>query len=176
MIRLFVGIGLPPELCLQLSLLCVGIPGARWVDPGNFHVTLRFIGEVDEGTASDIDAALAAIVAPRFSLTLAGVGHFGGRPRLLWAGIETNPALVHLHDKVEHALMRIGLAPDARKYAPHVSLARLKDVALPRLEAFLQAHALFRAPPFAVDRFSLIASTLTKSGAIYEDQADYRLR
>jgi 2'-5' RNA ligase len=176
MIRLFVGIALPPELRLRLSLLCSGVPGARWVDPGNFHVTLRFIGEVDEGTASDIDAALAQIVAPRFSLTLAGTGHFGGRPRLLWAGIEPNPALVHLHDKVEHALLRIGLAPDSRKYAPHVSLARLKEATAPRLQEFLREHALFRALPFAVDRFSLIASTLTKSGAIYEDQADYRLR
>src|SRR5476651_1757266 len=72
MIRLFVGIALPPELRLRLSLLCSGVPGARWVDPGNFHVTLRFIGEVDEGTASDIDVALAQIVAPRFALTLAG--------------------------------------------------------------------------------------------------------
>ena len=174
MLRLFVGIDLPPEVKLAVSLLCGGVPGARWVDAGNLHVTLRFIGEVDEGAASDIDAALAQIRAPRFAIALAGVGHFG--LRMLWAGIERNPALTHLHEKVESAVTRLGFAPEGRRYAPHVTLARLKGPAEPRLQAFLAEHALFRAAPFAVDRFSLVASYLTKSGAIYEDQADYPLR
>src|ERR1700722_13094328 len=106
MLRLFVGIGLTPELRLRLSTLCNGVPGARWVDAGNLHVTLRFIGEVDEGAASDIDEALQQIRAPRFSLALAGVGHFG--MRMLWAGVDRNPALFHLQDKVESAIVRLG--------------------------------------------------------------------
>ena len=177
MIRLFVGIELPPELRLRLSLLFGGIPGARWVDPGNLHLTLRFIGEVDEGTASDIDETLAQIRSPRFTLTLAGTGHFGTgeTPRALWVGVEKNPALLQLHDKIEMALMRLGLEPEPRRYAPHVTLARLKQVAVPRLQEFLRDNALFRAEPFRVERFSLIASYPTKSGSIYEDQADYDL-
>ncbi|MBV8653288.1 MAG: RNA 2',3'-cyclic phosphodiesterase [Alphaproteobacteria bacterium] len=177
MIRLFVGIELPPELRLRVSLLCGGIPGAKWVDPGNLHLTLRFIGEVDEGTASDIDETLAQIRAPRFTLTLAGTGHFGSgdTPRALWVGVERNPALYQLHDKIEAALMRLGLPPEQRRYSPHVTLARLKQVAVPRLQAFLHDHALFRAEPFTVEHFSLIASYPTKSGSIYEDQADYAL-
>jgi 2'-5' RNA ligase len=177
MIRLFVGITLPPELRLRLSLLCAGLPGARWVDPGNLHLTLRFIGEVDEGMASDIDAALARIHLPRFAVSLAGAGHFGGdRPRLLWIGVVDNPALFQLRDRVEAALRRAGLAPDTRRYSPHVTLARLKQVAVPQLQGFLAANALFRAGPIAVERFSLIASYPTKSGVIYEDQADYALQ
>ena len=177
MLRLFVGIDLPPELKLRLSLLATGVPGAKWVDAGNYHVTLRFIGEVDEGTASDIDAALAQIHAPPFSLTLAGVGQFGdAKPRALWAGIEKNPPLAHLRDKVEHALVRAGIEPDTRRYAPHVTLARLRNVDVPKLQEFLTLRALWRAEPFRVERFSLIASYLTKSGSIYEDQADYGLR
>jgi 2'-5' RNA ligase len=169
MIRLFVGIELPPPLRLRLSLLCAGIKGARWVDPGNMHLTLRFIG--------DIDAALARIRAPRFDVTLAGTGHFGGdTPRLLWVGVESNAALFHLRDKIEAAVMRVGLAPDPRRYSPHVSLARLKQVATLDVQDFERANALFRAEPFAVDRFTLIASYPTKSGAIYEDQAEYALR
>ncbi|MBV9523151.1 MAG: RNA 2',3'-cyclic phosphodiesterase [Alphaproteobacteria bacterium] len=177
MIRLFVGIALPSELKLRLSLMCGGLPGAKWVDPGNFHLTLRFIGEVDEGTARDIDDTLLHIRAPRFAVSLAGVGHFGSGDlaRALWIGVEKNPALLHLHEKVENALMRLGLPPEPRRYTPHVTLARLKHVAAPRLQAFLAEHALFRAPPFPVDAFSLIASYLTKAGPIYEDQADYRL-
>jgi 2'-5' RNA ligase len=173
MLRLFVGIELPPELKLRLSLLCAGVPGARWVDPGNYHLTLRFIGEVDEGLASDIDAALAQIRAPRFDLALAGVGHFGDR--MLWAGVDKSPPLVHLRDKVESALVRLGLAPETRRYAPHVTLARLRNTSAAKLHSFLAEHALFRSEPFPVDRFNLIASYLTKSGAIYEDQADYAL-
>jgi RNA 2',3'-cyclic 3'-phosphodiesterase len=173
-LRLFVAIALPPELKLAVSLLCSGVPSARWVDAGNLHVTLRFIGEVDEGAASDIDEALARIAAPRFTLALAGVGHFG--TRMLWVGVERQPALIHLYEKVESAIVRLGFEPEGRRYAPHVTLARLKGPADPRLQAFLAEHALFRAAPFAVDRFSLVASTLTKSGAIYEDQADYALR
>jgi RNA 2',3'-cyclic 3'-phosphodiesterase len=173
MLRLFVGIALPPELKLRLSLLCSGVPGARWVDPGNYHLTLRFIGEVDEGMASDIDAALLQIRAPRFAVSLAGVGSFGDR--MLWAGVEKNPALMHLRDKVESALVRLGLEADTRRYAPHVSLARLRNASEAKLQAFLGEHALFRAEPFPVDQFSLVASYLTKSGSIYEDQADYAL-
>lgn len=173
MLRLFVGIALPPELKLQLSLICSGVPGARWVDPGNYHLTLRFIGEVDEGLASDIDAALLQVRAPRFEVTLAGVGRFGDR--MLWVGVDKSPPLVHLRDKVESALVRLGLPAETRRYAPHVSLARLRNASEAKLQAFIEAHALFRGAPFAVERFSLVASYLTKSGAIYEDQADYPL-
>jgi len=174
MLRLFVGIDLPPPLKLRLSLLAAGVPGAKWVDPGNYHVTLRFIGEVDEGQAADIDAALAQIRAPRFDLILATVGHFG--LRMLWVGIERNPALQHLREKIESALNRMGFEPEERRYTPHVTLARLKGTHERKLQAYLSEHALFRAAPFSVERFSLVASYPTKSGAIYEDQADYELR
>ena len=173
MLRLFVGIDLPPDLKLRLSLLAAGVPGAKWVDPGNYHLTVRFIGEVDEGQAADIDMALLQIRAPRFPLTLATVGHFG--LRMLWIGVERNPALQHLHEKIESALNRLGFAPEERRYTPHVTLARLKGAHESKLLSYLSEHALFRAAPFTVERFSLVASYLTKSGAIYEDQADYDL-
>jgi 2'-5' RNA ligase len=177
-LRLFVGISLPPELKLRVSMLCGGLPGAKWVDQGNLHVTLRFIGEVDEGAASDIDEALQAIRAPRFAVELAGVGQFGAgeKTRALWVGVERNPALLHLHGKIEHTLMRLGMPPEPRKYSPHVTLARFKYVHAARVQEFVEANALFRAAPFPVDHFSLIASYLTKSGPIYEDQADYKLQ
>ena len=177
MLRLFVGIGFPPKLKLQLSLLCSGISEARWVDPGNFHLTLRFIGEISESVAADIDDALARIRARRFSLQLAGTGVFGGadKPRSLWVGVERSPELIALHDKVERALVRVGLVPEPRKFSPHVTLARLHKPALDKLSGFLATHARFCAVPLAVEGFSLIASFQTKAGSIYEDQADYPL-
>jgi len=173
MLRLFVGIALPPELKLRLSLLCSGVPEARWLDAGNFHLTLRFIGEVDEGVASDIDGALLKIRARQFSLALAGVGQFGTHS--LWVGVEKSEPLLHLQGKVEAALQRLGLPSETRRYAPHVTLARLRPPLGPRLQTFMIQHALFRAEPFRVERFDLVASYLTKSGAIYEDQAEYEL-
>ncbi len=142
MLRLFVGIGFPPELKLRLSLLCSGIPGARWVDPGNLHLTLRFIGEIVEDLAADVDEALARLRARRFALQLAGTGVFGGgdRPRSLWVGVERSPELVALRDKIEQALIRAGLPPEPRKFAPHVTLARLHN---PPLD---QARANFSRP------------------------------
>ena len=178
MLRLFVGIGFPPELKLRLSMLCSGIPRVKWVDPGNFHLTLRFIGEVGEDVAGDIDEALARLRARRFTLQIAGTGVFGGgeKPRSLWVGVERSPELVALRDKVEQALIRAGLPPEPRKFAPHVTLARLRDPPLDELRDFLVAHAQFRADPLPVEGFSLIASFQTKSGSVYEDQAEYPLR
>jgi RNA 2',3'-cyclic 3'-phosphodiesterase len=176
MLRLFVGIEFPPELKLRLSLLCTGLPGAKWVDPGNLHLTLRFIGNIGEDTAADIDAALVRLKARPFTLQLAGTGVFGGnRPHALWVGAERSPDLVKLRDKVEQALIRVGLPPEQRKFAPHVTLARLRDPDVVKLGQFLAVHSQFCAAPLAVDRFSLIASFQTKAGSVYEDQADYPL-
>jgi 2'-5' RNA ligase len=177
MLRLFVGIGFPPELKLRLSLLCSGIPKARWVDPGNLHLTLRFIGEISEDVAADVDQALAKLQARRFSLRLAGTGVFGGdRPRSLWVGVERNPDLTALRDKIEQALTRVGLPPEPRKFAPHVTLARLQNPPFDQIAEFLAAHAGFRAEPLSVEAFNLVASYPTKSGSVYEDQAAYPLQ
>ena len=177
MLRLFVGIGFPPELKLRLSLLRSGVPGAKWVDPGNFHLTLRFIGETGEDIAADIDDALSRLRVRRFTLQIAGTGVFGGgdKPRSLWVGVERTPELVGLRDKVEQALLRAGLPPEPRKFAPHVTLARLRNPPLDKLRDYLAAHAHFRAEPLPVEGFSLIASFQTKAGSVYEEQADYPL-
>jgi 2'-5' RNA ligase len=177
MIRLFVGIALPPEQKLALSLICSGLPGAKWVDPGNLHVTLRFIGEQDEGMAADIDAALAAIRLPRFFLTIAGTDVFGERdkPRMLYAGLDPAPALVRLNQKIETALIRLGLPPEGRRYTPHVTLARFQRAHPVEVARFVAAHNLLRLPAFEVEAFQLNVSMLSRSGAIYEDVAAYPL-
>src|SRR5579862_1898868 len=153
MLRLFVGIGFPPELKLRLSLLeTAPLPGAKWVDPGNLHLTLRFIGEIPEDQAADVDEWLARVKARPFTLQLAGTGVFGGnRPHALWVGVERDPDLARLRDRIEQALVRAGLAPEQRKFAPHVTLARLRDPPLAALADFLAANARFRAEPLAVD-------------------------
>ena len=124
----------------------------------------------------DIDEALSRLKARRFALQLTGAGIFGGdRPRQLWVGVEREPELARLRDKIEQALIRIGLEPEPRRFVPHVTLARLREPSPLDLQHFLAAHARFRADPLPVEHFSLVASFPTKAGSVYEDQADYPL-
>ncbi len=154
-----------------------GLPGARWITPENYHLTVRFIGEVDEGLAEDIDGALAVIRARPFDLVLQGVGAFGrGRQvHSLWAGVVEDDALLTLHDKIDQALRRIGLPPERRKFSPHVTLARLKRANSARVEEFKASHAMFAAEPFMVENFVLFSSLLSRGGAIYRAEASYPL-
>lgn len=176
--RLFVALDLPWSLREKLSQLAYhGIPGARWVPPENYHVTLRFIGETPKYRAEDIDLALAALRARGFSLTLAGLGTFskGGRSTALWVGVERNPQLDHLQNKIEIALQRCGLDPERRRFQPHVTLARLDNVAEAKLAGFVQAHNLFRADPVPVEHFTLFSSQLGKEASVYTAEVEYGL-
>ena len=176
--RLFVAIDLPHHLRTRLAMLSgAGIPGARWVPPENYHLTLRFIGEMPGYRAEEIDHALAALKAPGFPLTLAGVGTFnkGGRSVSLWAGVERHPSLDHLQTKIETALQRCGLDPERRRFAPHVTLARLDNPPEAKLAAFVQANNLFRAEPVQVEHFTLFSSLLGKDQAVYTPEVEYPL-
>ena len=177
MLRLFVGIALPEEVQAELGALGGGLPNASWVRPENLHMTLRFIGEVGEDVAEDIEAALQGIHARGFSMELCGLGFFsnGRNPRQIWVGVERNPALVHLQEKIESAVVRAGLPPERRKFIPHVTLARLRGQNVPRLQAFLSTHEPFRKGPLAIDRFTLFSSKLSHNGSIYRAEAEYPL-
>lgn len=177
MIRLFVALSFPEEIRHSLAALCAGVPGARWVNPDQFHLTLRFIGEVDGRTARTVSEALSAITMPDFDLELFGVGTFGDKRKAnsLWVGVRPNAALNRLQEKVDNAVLRAGLAPDRRKFAPHVTLARLNNAPFDRIGAFLSHHALYSGPRYRCDRFTLYSSFLSSSGAIYTPEQVYRL-
>jgi 2'-5' RNA ligase len=177
MIRLFVALALPALVKTQLSALAGGIPGARWVPPENYHLTLRFIGEIESWRAEEVDTALAAIRAPRFDLALAGVGTFekGGRIQSLYVPAERSEGLSRLQAKVETALQRIGLEPERRRFTPHVTLARTDKADTFKLVSFVQTHALLRLPPVAVEHFTLFSSRLGKEAAHYVPEVEYEL-
>lgn len=177
MLRLFVALALPALVKAQLSALAGGIPGAKWVPPENYHLTLRFIGEIEPWRAEEVDAALAAIRAPRFELALAGVGTFekGGRIVSLHVTAERSEALSRLQSKVETALQRIGLEPERRRFAPHVTLARTEKADTAKLVGFVQSHSLFRTPPLMVEHFTLFSSLLGKEAAHYVPEVEYEL-
>lgn len=177
MVRLFVAIPFPSELRQTLATVSGGIPGARWTDEDNLHLTLRFIGEVDGGVYEDVIAALGQVRGERFDLSLGGIGQFGKgeKARVLWMGVDKNPALTQLRDRVESALVRAGLEPEGRKFTPHVALARLHGAAGDSLGAFVQTHQLVRLGPVAVDSFVLFSSWYHGEGPIYEIEAEFLL-
>ncbi|MEE8517047.1 MAG: RNA 2',3'-cyclic phosphodiesterase [Alphaproteobacteria bacterium] len=177
MIRLFVAIELPEAVKAELARLCGGVPGAKWVKPENLHLTMRFIGEVNEDAANDIAAVLDQIRAPSFNLVLSGVGQFSSHrtPRVLWVGVEKNESLVYLTGKVESALVRAGVSPDRRRFSPHITLARLRTASKPRINSFVSTNAMFTAGPIDVDSFILFSSFLGRNGALHRPEAVYPL-
>jgi RNA 2',3'-cyclic 3'-phosphodiesterase len=175
--RLFVALAIPDVVAQGLMLIQSGVPGARWSEREQLHLTLRFIGEVDGRDADAIDEALSAISSPRFTLALKGVGEFGGKhPRALWAGVSERDPVAHLARKVETALQRIGLPAEERKFVPHVTLAYLRAASQGRVLDWLTDHALYAGAPFEVREFILYSSELTSDGSIYVPERIYPLR
>src|ERR1700750_697128 len=126
--RLFTGLEIPAEIGQTLSGLRGGLPGARWINPENYHVTLRFIGDVDDDVAQEVAWMLGKVRRRDFELRLAGVLSFGGRkPRAVVATVAQSPTLMELQAEHERLMQRVGLDPEGRKYMPHVTLARLRD-------------------------------------------------
>ncbi len=176
--RLFVALDLPRTVRQRLADLATGVSGVRWVPPENYHVTIRFVGELPAYKAEELDLALADIRARRFTLELAGVGTLdrAGRVTALWAGVASNPALLHLRAKVDTAVQRAGMAAERRRYMPHVTLARLgEQVEQARVAAWVQSHNLFRSAPMDVGHFTLFTSVLGPDQPVYTPEVEYPL-
>lgn len=175
--RLFVALSPPEEVGAALDRLCEGLPGIRWTDSEQFHLTLRFIGEVDQGTFYEVGEALAGVTHPPFELALKGIGQFPprGAPHTLWVGVEDPAgALAALRRRVERAVAEAGVPAERRKFAPHVTLGRFR--APPpeeRLGSYLFRRNLFRTEPFPVSSFGLYASRLRPEGSLYTLEAEY---
>ncbi|MDA8165375.1 MAG: RNA 2',3'-cyclic phosphodiesterase [Desulfobacteraceae bacterium] len=177
MYRLFVAIDLPEEIKKELGAMCFGIPGAKWVEPEQLHLTLRFIGEVDGGVLADIRETLEGVRGEPFTMRLKGFGHFPPRqePRVLWVGVDAGEDLVRLRNRIENGLVRAGIEPEHRKFAPHITVARLKETPLRKLTNFFAGNALYASPAFEVTEFHLYSSTLSLKGAIHTREESYLL-
>jgi len=174
--RLFVAIAMPEDVAGALERLCNGLPDARWTDPDDFHLTLRFIGEVDPETFYEIGETLAGVMLPPFELQLKGLGQFPPRGPLrnLWVGVEPNEGLDRLRRRIERVVTAAGVPPDGRKFIPHVTIARFRQPPPEhRLARFLARRNLFKSEPFTVTRFQLFSSHLRYDGAQHLIEAEY---
>lgn len=166
--RLFTALEIPRDATLSLSLLKGGLVGARWIDVENYHITLRFIGDIEGHIADEIVHALDRINKQEFTLTLSGVGAFGGKkPHSIYAGVAPSPELYALQEQIERICQRLGLPADARKFTPHVTLARLKNLRDEDIARYLAARGNFMSVPFKVNRFTLMSSRESTGGGPY---------
>lgn len=166
--RLFLALEVPRNIAQSLSLLRGGVPGARWIDVENYHITLRFIGDVPGRTADELVTQLDRINRPSFDLSLNSVGLFGSKkPHSVWAGVAHAPELMALQGELERLCQRVGLPPDPRKFSPHVTLARLRHAKLPDVVRYLEGRGDFRSQPFEATRFVLMSSRDSIGGGPY---------
>jgi RNA 2',3'-cyclic 3'-phosphodiesterase len=173
--RLFTALEIPSEIGQSLSLLRGGLPGARWITPENYHLTLRFIGDIDDALAREIAYMLGQVKRPAFDLRIDGLDSFGGhKPRAVVAAVPAVPELVDLQADHERLMQRVGLEPE-RKYKPHVTLARLRDTSSRQVAEFLMTRQPFRSSAFPVSRFVLYSSRSSVGGGPYVVEAEYPL-
>ena len=175
--RLFTGLEIPSDVSFALSLKRGGLNKSRWIDPPNYHITLRYIGDVDYKTAFEIgDRLMDMRPNEPFTVTLNGLGVFGGnRPRVLWAGMQKSAELQALHDEHERALQMLGLPPDGRKFTPHITLARLKDVSAEEVALHIQRAGAFIPLTFTVSQFVLYSAKESIGGGPYLVEERYPL-
>ncbi len=172
--RLFTGLEVPANITSELKLLQSGLPGARWIERENFHLTLRFIGDTDGRIADEISDALAQVKIWPFTLRVAGFNVFGNsKPHSLYLAIESSDALSSLQFEHERIMQRVGIKPDGRKFTPHVTLARVRNCSDMDVAAWLARHGNFSCEPFEVKRFALYSAKQSTGGGPYVIERAY---
>lgn len=174
--RLFAALEIPHQAALTMSMLRGGLPGARWIDMENYHLTLRFIGDIEHHTADEIAHALERVHRRQFTLGFSGLGAFGGKkPHSVFAVPTPSPDLHDLQAEIARICRRHGIAPDPRKFTPHVTLARLRGATPAAVANYLSLRGGFAVPPFKVSQFVLMSSRDSVGGGPYITEERYAL-
>jgi len=174
--RLFMGLEVPAEVAQDLSSLRGGLPRARWVDPENYHVTLRFIGDIDGASANEIASTLFRVNRKPFEVRVQGLSSFGGKkPRAVVASVAPTRPLLELQAELERLMQRCGLDPEGRKFTPHVTLAWLRDASDQDVADYLSLRGYFPARVFTASRFVLFSSRASTGGGPYVVEDAYAL-
>ena len=174
--RLFTALEIPAPVATQLSFLQAGLPGARWIDRENLHLTLRFIGDIDKSIARELAYEFEKVSSPPFKLKLEDLDVFGGgKPHSLFARVQRNDTLYELQAAQEWICQRLGLAPDGRKFTPHVTIARLRGVKPQAIARYLSERGGFQSLEFDVSGFVLYSSRNSIGGGPYVTEERYQL-
>lgn len=172
--RLFTGLEVPRPVSTVLAGLRGGLSGARWIAPDDYHLTLRFFGDVDHECAQALDDLIAQMRHEPFRLTISGLHIFGrDKPRALVAAITPHKVLTELQAEQERLARRLGLEAETRKFTPHITLARLRDVSAYQVAAFLSMLGPLPPLSFAVDRCVMFSARDQVGGGPYVVEAVY---
>jgi len=176
-IRTFIALELPPAVIsllhkVQQDLKRMNLR-ARWVRPGNIHITLKFLGDINPGDIDKIGAAMtaAAIEFPPVTLTVRGIGVFPGikRPRVIWVGLGGGiRSLLSLQSRLEQELAGAGFPKDKRSFKAHLTLGRIKQSVNPAvIRQMISEYATLSSDEFSCNQVILFKSDLKPSGAVY---------
>ena len=175
--RLFTGIEIPEEQREDIARLRRPLPGGKWLEPENLHLTLRFLGDISNAQAVELSDRLASISADAFELRLSELGTFGGNePRSLWVGVEPSPELEALARAHERAARACGLPAEARPFKPHVTIAKLRYTTPDAVARILGRIGAFRSEPFLVGRFVMFSAKPNTGGGPYVVESAFTLR
>lgn len=175
--RLFTALEIPDDIAAELHGLHQPLPGARWIDPQHYHLTLRFVGDIDTMRAREFAANLAELSVDAFELTVSGLGAFGGNdPHAVWAGFAPSAgldALARAHDKAARAA---GIPPDKRPFKPHITLARMRNANVEAVARYLTRFGGYRSEAFFVGQAVLMSSRPGVGGGPYGIEDRFPLR
>ena len=175
--RLFTGIAIPDKIASTLSRLQIGLDGARWINPSDYHITLRFIGDIDDQVANDVVDLLATVNKPQFEIKIQDFDAFGGnKPRSVFAKVELNDTLVELQQEHERLMQRIGLKAITRKYTPHITICRLRGFRAEAIALWLAQNSGFLSSTFQVEEFILYSAKSSTGGGPYVPEQIFPLR
>lgn len=174
--RLFTALTLPEDVKQWIAGLRGGLRGARWIDPDNYHLTLRFIGDVDHATADEVAYTLSRVRRAPLLVTLSGLGSFGNKkPHSVWVRVEPTPQLLDLQAEQERIFQRVGLPAESRRFTPHVTVARLRSSSAADVAKWLTVRGGFFAPPFEAQDVALMSSRDSVGGGPYLVEERYPL-
>ena len=181
--RLFVAVSIPPAQRKELASLRDEELEARWVAEDNYHITVRFIGDVEAERVPAFEAALAEVQAPplakvtprEMSVRGSGLRVFPSyrKPRVLVVRVERDENTRIVQEDVERVLQEVGLQPETRPFRPHITIARFRRVDRSRVRSFVNEHDDFGLTPFLARGFTLLESKPGPRGPTYEAVAHF---
>lgn len=163
MSRYFLAIPIPDDITKSLVGLQNGIEEAQWARPEKLHITLRFLGQIEEETAKKLQNSLKSLEHKKFEISLSSVGMFleNFQPAFLWAGVDGADFVKELKKKIDDNLKHYALPPENNadlEYVPHVTLAKIADPHKAEVVQFLEANKTYKSASFLVESFLLIRS------------------
>ncbi|OEY65977.1 RNA 2',3'-cyclic phosphodiesterase [Marinobacter sp. X15-166B] len=166
--KLFFGVEIPAPIKSRLLKVRAEVPGARWQTFAQMHLTLLFLGNVEDERVLAVREAACRISLTAFELQVAGLGCFGRpcAPRILWAGVQPAAPVASLHSALKSEMAQLGFTPESRAFRPHITLSRFKHRP-GSIESLLAEYEGAAFGAFRVERFVLFESVQRAGGSVY---------